>query len=186
MPRSPDLLDTTERIAGLLAEQGVEAMIIGAAAMAAHRYVRHTEDIDLGVNMPVRDLATVAGILRTAGFEVVVREPDGHDPLGGVIDVSGDFGLVQIVNFGERFPAIIDSGLASSTLRTRADGPLRIAPLPHLIGLKLYAGGMKSKADIVELLRNNPSADRDSIRDLCRLYRLRGLEPLIQEADGDS
>jgi hypothetical protein len=44
---------------------------------------------------------------------------------------------------------------------------------------------MKSKADIVELLRCNPSADRDTIRDLCRQYHLRGLEPLIREADGD-
>lgn len=45
MPRPPDLLDTTERIAGLLAEQGIEAMVIGAAAMAAHRYARHPEDL---------------------------------------------------------------------------------------------------------------------------------------------
>jgi hypothetical protein len=50
--------------------------------------------------------------------------------------------------------------------------------------LKLYAGGTKSKADIVELLRRNPAADRDRIRVLCRRYRLRGLEPLIREADG--
>lgn len=47
---------------------------------------------------------------------------------------------------------------------------------------KLYAGGMKSKADIVELLNRNPDADRDEIRMLCQRYRLRGLEPLIQEA----
>ena len=186
MTRPPDLLDTTERIAALLAEQGIQAMVIGAAAMAAHRYVRHTEDIDLGVNVPIRDLATVAGSLRAVGLEAIFREPDGQDPLGGVIDITGDFGLVQIVNFGERFPAIIDSGLATATLRTRPDGPLRIAPLPHLVGLKLYAGGMKSKADIVELLRRNPSADRDAIRDLCRRYRLRGLEPLIREADEGS
>lgn len=76
-------------------------------------------------------------------------------------------------------------GLAEATLSTRATGGLRIIPLPHLIGLKLYAGGMKSKADIVELLRRNPSFDRDTIRSLCRRYRLRGLEPLIREADTD-
>jgi hypothetical protein len=185
MPHPSDLLEATEQIADLLVKQGIEAILIGAAAMAAHRYVRHTEDIDLGVNVAVRDLATVAESLRAEGFEVACQEPDGQDPLGGVIDISGDFGLVQIVNFGERFPAIIDTGLAASTLSTREAGGLRIIPLPHLIGLKLYAGGMKSKADIVELLRCNPSADRDTIRDLCRQYHLRGLEPLIREADGD-
>jgi hypothetical protein len=153
--------------------------------MAAHRYVRHTEDVDLGVSIAVQDLARVASNLQATGYEVVCREPDGQDPLGGVIDVSGNFGLVQVVNFGERFPAIIESGLAEATLRTRVNGSLRIAPLPHLVGLKLYAGRMKSKADIVELLRCNPSADRDVIRDLCRRYRLRGLDPLIQEADAD-
>jgi hypothetical protein len=41
---------------------------------------------------------------------------------------------------------------------------------------------MKSKADIVELLKRNPDADRDEIQLLCRRYRLRGLEPLIREA----
>lgn len=66
MPRPPDLLDTTERIAGLLVGQGIQALVIGAAAKAAHRYVRHTEDIDLGVNVPVPELATVAGSLRAA------------------------------------------------------------------------------------------------------------------------
>ena len=185
MPRPPDLLDATEQIADLLDRQGIHAIVIGAAAMAAHRYVRHTEDVDLGVNIAVRDLPKVAELLQEAAFDVACREPDGQDPLGGVIDVSGDFGLVQIVNFGERFPAIIDTGLAEATLATRATGRLRIIPLPHLIGLKLYAGGMKSKADIVELLRRNPSFDREIIRSLCRRYRLRGLEPLIREADGD-
>lgn len=182
MHRPTDLLETTEQIADLLGKRGIAAVVIG---VAAHWYVRHTEDIDLGVNIAVRDLGAVAAGLRDAGFDVACREPDGQDPLGGMIGVRGDFGLVQIVNFGERFPAIIDAGVAAASLSTREAGPLRVIPLPHLIGLKLYAGGMKSKAHIIELLRYNPSADRDSIRDLCRRYGLRGLEELIREADGD-
>ena len=183
MAHQPDLLEAAERIAEMLVEQGIRAIVIGAAALAAHRYVRHTEDIDLGVNIAVRDFVSLADTLRTAGFDVALWEPDGQDPLGGVIDVSGPFGLVQIVNFGERFPAVIESGLAEATLRMREGGSLRIIPLANLIALKLYAGGMKSKADIVELLRRNPAADRDHIRGMCRQYRLRGLEPLIREAD---
>lgn len=181
---NPDaLLAAAERIASLLADRGIPAVVIGASALAAHRYVRHTEDIDLGVNVAIRDLDSVADWLRKAGYDVAVREPDGQDPLGGVIDVSGPFGLVQIVNFGERFPALIESGFAEATLRVRSEASLRIIPLPHLVALKLYAGGTKSKADIVELLQRNPDADRDGIRTLCRRYRLRGLEPLIREAD---
>lgn len=178
------LLETAESIAAVLAERGIGAVVIGAAALAAHRYVRHTEDIDLGVNIAVRDLPVVAEWLEEAGYAVEVREPDGDDPLGGVIDVTGDFGLVQIVNFGERFPAVIDSAIAEATLCTREGGTLKISPLANLVALKLYAGGMKSKADIVELLRHNPSADRAEIRRTCRQYRLKGLEPLLREADG--
>lgn len=178
------LLEAAERIAAALAESGAEAIVIGAAALAAHRYVRHTEDLDLGVNVAIRDLAALAGRLHAAGFEVMLREPDGQDPLGGVIDVSGPFGLVQIVNFGDRFPAVIEDGLAAATLPMQDRGRLRIIPLPHLIALTLYAGGMKSKADIVEVLRANPAADRDAISWLCRQYRLRGIEPLIRDAAG--
>jgi hypothetical protein len=32
-------------------------------------------------------------------------------------------------------------------------------------------------------LKRNPDADRDEIQMLCRQYRLRGLEPLIREAE---
>ncbi|MFM8494869.1 MAG: hypothetical protein ACKOEM_05005, partial [Planctomycetia bacterium] len=100
MAHQPDLLEAAEQIAAALAEQGIGAIVIGAAALAAHRYVRHTEDIDLGVNIAIRECFSTAATLRTMGFDVELREPDGEDPLGGVIDVSGPFGLVQIVNFG--------------------------------------------------------------------------------------
>jgi hypothetical protein len=117
---NPDaLLAAAERIAARLAGRGIHAVLIGASALAAHRYVRHTEDIDLGVNVAICDLGSVAEGLREAGYQVSVREPDGQDPLGGVIDICGPFGLVQIVNFGERFPAVIDSGHAEATLCVR-------------------------------------------------------------------
>jgi hypothetical protein len=67
----------------------------------------------------------------------VLREPDGQDPLGGVFDVRGPFGLVQIVNYGGRFPAVIDGGLAAADTVIRAGSRLRIVPLPHLVALKL-------------------------------------------------
>ena len=182
MPNHDSLLAAAEQVASLLTDRGINAVVIGAVALAAHRYVRHTEDIDLGVNIAIRDLDAVAAGIRDAGYDVEVREPDGQDPLGGVLDVIDQAGLVQIVNFGERFPAVIDSGHAEATLRVRSGASLRIIPLAHLIALKLYAGGMKSKADIVELLKRNPDADLDEIQMLCRRYRLRGLEPLIREA----
>lgn len=181
-----EVIRAAEEVTGILESRGVEALVIGAVALAAHGYVRFTEDIDLGVNTDLVTLTQVADALRTAGFDVELREPDGQDPLGGVVDVRGPFGLVQIVNYGGRFPAVIDGGLAAADTVVRSGSRLRIVPLPHLVALKLYAGGTKSRADIVELLSRNPDADVAAIRDLCQRWRLRGLDPLIEEAMGES
>ena len=181
----PDgVIQAAEEVCGVLASHGVEAVVIGAIALAAHGYVRFTEDLDLGINVDLGTLRRLAQALRTSGFEVDLREPDGADPLGGVVDVRGAFGLVQIVNFGGRFPAVIDGGVAAADTVIRPGSALRIVPLPHLVALKLYAGGAKSRADIVELLARNPAADLSAIRDLCRGWRLSGLDPLIDEAAG--
>lgn len=180
-----EVIRAAEEVTGILESRGVGALVIGAVALAAHGYVRFTEDLDLGVNTDLGTLNQVADALRTAGFEVELREPDGQDPLGGVVDVRGPFGLIQIVNYGGRFPAVIDGGLAAADTVIRSGSRLRIVPLPHLVALKLYAGGTKSRADIVELLSRNPDADVAVIRDLCRNWRLRGLNPLIDEAMGN-
>ena len=180
-----EVIRAAEEVTGILESRGVEALVIGAVALAAHGYVRFTEDLDLGVNTDLVTLTQVADGLRTVGYDVELREPDGQDPLGGVVDVRGPFGLVQIVNYGGRFPAVIDGGLAAADTVIRSGSRLRIVPLPHLVALKLYAGGTKSRADIVELLSRNPDADVAAIRELCQRWRLRGLDPLIEEAMGE-
>ena len=98
-----------------------------------------------------------------------------------MIDVSGPFGLVQLISFEGRFPAVIRDALEGEDLRIRPGSMLRIMPIPQLVALKLYAGGWKSHADIVELLRRNPEADVDAIRKTCRKYRLRGLAQVLKD-----
>ena len=58
----------------------------------------------------------------------------------------------------------------------------KIVPIPHLIALKLYAGGHKSNADIIELLVRNPDLKLDEVRSVCARYGLGGLEQLITES----
>ena len=99
----------------------------------------------------------------------------------GVNDVGGSFGRVQIVSFSGRFPAVIEDAVRLSTLVVREDSPLKIMPIPLLIALKLYAGGHKSKADIIELLVRNPDLELDEVRSACARYGLGGLEELIVE-----
>lgn len=90
------------------------------------------------------------------------------------------------MNYGGRFPAVIEGGLLAAETIIRPGSRLRIVPLPHLVALKLYAGGAKSRADIVELLSRNPDANMSAIRDLCRAWRMPGFDPLIEEATGGS
>ena len=92
------------------------------------------------------------------------------------------FGRVQIISCAGRFLEVIEDAVRLSTLVVREDSPLKIVPIPHLIALKLYAGGHKSKADIIELLVRNPDLELDEVRSVCARYRLGGLEELITES----
>ncbi len=173
-------IEAAEQVAEMLARHGVEAVVIGAVAMAAHHYIRETRDLDLGVNATLPQLRAVAQELTSRGFTVELREPGYDDPLGGVLDVSGSFGLVQVVSFESTFPAVIRDALAEATLVVRPGSPLRLVPLSHLIVLKLYAGGWKSRADVAELLARNPSLDMEALKALCARYRLtRELESVL-------
>jgi hypothetical protein len=176
------ILRAAEDILRRLREHQVDALVIGAVALAAHRYVRMTEDLDLAVNADVKKLRELTAALRDAGYHAELREPDAEDSLGGVIDVEGDFGLVQIISYAGKFPAVIEDALREAQLTARPGSSLKLVPLPHLIALKLYAGGTKSKADAIELLVRNPELDQEALRELCRTYRLRGLDELLAEA----
>lgn len=174
-------LVAAEQVVAVMQRLGMRAVVIGAIALAAHRYVRYTDDIDLGVDAELGQMRELAAVLAGEGLEVEFHEPDGDDPLGGVLDVSGSFGSVQVINFGERFPTVIHDALAGETRPIREGSELRIVPITQLVALKLYAGGAKSKADIIEMLRRNPEADLDEIRAACARYRLRGLDEVLDE-----
>ena len=175
------LLDAAEQVMQILETHRVDVVVIGAVALAAHHYVRLTHDIDLGVNADMQTLHAITSSLRAAGFNAEFREPDGQDPLGGVIDITGPFGLLQIISFAERFPAVISDALRAATITLRPGSRLKLVPLPQLVALKLYAGGLKSKADVLELLMRNPEADIDEIRGACRRYRVGGLDAILRE-----
>lgn len=185
MDEPESLLAAAETIVEILGRRRVDAVVIGAVALAAYRYVRQTDDLDLGVSADIETMSVVEEDLRAAGYAAEFRKPDGDDPLGGVIDVTGTFGLLQIINYGDRFPAVIEDALQESKLLVRKGSPLRIVPIPQLVALKLYAGGFKSKADIVELLSRNPDVDLEEIRAVCRKYRLNGIDELIDELRGE-
>jgi hypothetical protein len=169
-------LEVADRARALLATKGASCAVIGAAALAAHGYARATSDLDLGTATdPFTTLRWLTDALKKEGLAAALTTPDADDPLGGVVTIRGDdFDQVQIVNFvnplgASRNPgpeAIESAGLAIEGTT------LKVVALAHLIALKLYAGGLKSRVDVIELLRRNPAADLREIRAVCARHAL--------------
>ncbi len=174
---NPDeLLELAEEVARYVRARGARPVIVGGIALAAHNVFRATKDLDLGVATPPPNLALIAEDLCEAGFDVELREPDGNDRLGGLIEVLRDGLRVEVVNYDNSpsrgFPRAIEDGLAALP-----DDGLRAIPLPQLVALEIYAssldaGGYRSRRDVWMLLQNNPSADQAEIWSTCRKYRL--------------
>lgn len=181
--RAARTLAIAERAGKVLESRGLQCALIGAAALAAHRYPRSTEDVDLGT--ATLDLRDAAEALRASGFDPVISEPDADDPLGGVLTLrTPDCDPVQIVNFLNRFAPGRGALGAEAVARAEAvpGTALRVVRLGHLIALKLYAGGPRNRSDVVELLQRNPTADLGELRDICQRHGLeRELDPLIAE-----
>lgn len=181
-------LEVAERVVEILKEHQIDAVVIGAMALAVHNYPRDTEDFDLGIAVKPDRLSALADSLRRQGWTVDLHLPDGSDPLGGVIDVRApDAELVQVVNFENwagGFPAAVRDA-ATRAVELSPGSPLRAADLFSLIALKLYAGGPKSKLDVLELLDRNKPVDLDVLRDRCRKYGLEAqLDAVLALADG--
>ena len=164
-----------ERVAAALLSHGARTALIGAAAAAVHNFVRATEDIDLATFVdPYTTLTFVQRELVAEGFAAKLSEPDAQDALGGVLTVSGeDFDPVQVVNFLNPWGG--GTVLGRDAIDSATPGPIGSVPvvdLAHLIALKLYAGGPKSRNDVAELLERNPAADVAAVARVCDRYAL--------------
>jgi len=182
MTQAPTSLQATLTLASsvvdVLAGHNAQAVIIGAMALAVHRYPRDTVDLDLATAIDPHQLDSIAQELLAKGYDVEVHKADGGDPLGGVIDVRAQGAdLVQVVNFmnppAGGFPRIVADAVATATTLVPGE-PLQVVDLPTLIAFKLYAGGPKSRLDILELLERNAELDLEQLRARCRDYRLEG------------
>lgn len=169
-------LAVAERVAQLVRAEGGHVAVIGAIAMAAHRYPRATRDLDLAsATDPFTTLARVSDACRVEGWETKLITPDGEDPLGGVLTITGaDFRPVQIVNFYNPLRPSRNPGAAAIATAVPAiqGTSLAVVDLAHLIALKLYAGGPRNRADVLELLARNPEGDMSSIEATCARFGL--------------
>lgn len=186
-------LERAERVAATACELGIRTALIGAAALAVHNYVRATADIDLGANVGLDELRALARKLEALGYRVELNAPDDQDHLGGMIRIWEDededgnrVGQLDVVNFFNALrPRRQPGGEAiRDAVELDAHSALRCPRLAHVIALKLDAGSFSDKADVVQLLKRNPDADREQIREVCERFGFGGvLDELFLEAD---
>lgn len=183
-------IKVAERLQALLDTAGARSAVIGAMACAAWNYPRHTRDFDLGcATDPFTVLEKVARTLREAGLAAECRLPDREDPLGGMLVVEGPgFRRVEVVNFYNPLHPRRNPGAQAieGALEGRlAPSKLRLVKLTDLIALKLYAGGPKSRLDVLELLARNPDLDLNELQRACKVAGLeQELERLLGELRG--
>ncbi len=113
--------------------------------------------------------------MQQQGYSARLILPDAEDPLGGVLSVTGeDFDAVQVVNFYNPWAASNNPG--ESSIRAAAacipGYDLPVVDVPHLVSLKLYAGGPRNRNDVLELLERNRDVDRGEIRRVCEQFDL--------------
>ena len=189
----PAPFELAERVAEAARKLGIETALIGASALAAHNYVRGTDDVDLGAAVDPRTaLRALQQALIDLGLHAELTMPDDQDDLGGVLgvweheDADGrPLDLVEVVNFNNPYRPKPNPAKAAIENAVPLDErtKLKYVRLADLVALKLYAGSRKDLADIAEVLAKNPDADFDEIRTVAKPYDATGeLECLIAEA----
>lgn len=185
--------ELAERVAEAARKLDIETALIGASALAAHNYVRGTDDVDLGTAVDPRTaLKSLEQALRDLGLNAELRMPDEEDDLGGVLSVwerededGRPLDLVEVVNFYNPYRPKPNPALAAIKNAVPLDERtnLKYVRLADLVALKLYAGSRKDLADIGEVLAQNPDADVEEIRAVAKPYDRSGeLEHIIAEA----
>lgn len=183
-------LALAEHVADVARRAGCDTALIGAAALAVHRYTRGTEDLDLAVNVdPHTRLTALQQALAAEGLQAELRFAD-DDPLGGVLVVrllanDGEpSAVVEVVNFrnpGRAVPTPAPQAIARA--QALSGSSLRCVTIEDLVAFKLYAGGLSDHADVVQLPARNPEVDATAIRAVALPFdRDAALDSLIEQA----
>lgn len=168
--------ETYRRLRTNLEQAGIEYVVIGALALAAHHFRRATEDVDLCLSKEDLDR------FREKFLGTVYQSVEGFsrrfiDPQTKVtfdLLISGSLAGRTNRNKVIRFPDPSESA--------EIEG-LRTVTLPRLIELKLVTWRFKDWADIVALIRVNHLKEdfADKIDPLVRMAYLECYDQMIEE-----
>jgi predicted nucleotidyltransferase len=161
-----------EEVAAVLTELGVRYALIGGLALAAHKVVRATQDVDLLVDSGHADEIDKA--LLKLGYHCVYRSSEAGNYQRG--DERLDF------LYASRPSA--RNLLSQASERTTGLGPLHVVSAEGLIAFKLQALSNNPRRaqdleDIRALLRSN--RDELDMAEVRRYFTLFGRENLLEE-----
>jgi len=131
------------RLASLLPEPNA---LIGALAVAAHGYIRATDDIDF---VSTAEPKEIQARLAKAGIASKIRR---GDVLEGDIP-SVVYGRADGFRFDVLFPPVPIDWSRTVVLPLSEGSRLRVVDLDALVRLKLRAGGPQDLIDVVHLVR---------------------------------
>ncbi len=166
----------TEALAAF-ADCATQPALIGGLALAAHNYVRATQDIDFLVDF--NDAEQLHTAMLRLGYRCLHRSDDAANY------ARGDEGL----DFLYAHRPISRALLTEAETRDTAWGPLRIVSAEGLIGFKLQAvvnnpARVRDLDDIRHLLRNNRGTlNMDQVRGYFALFQR---EDLLDELLADA
>lgn len=151
---SPGLSPTLVTALGALTDalQGVEFALIGGQAVFLHGYQRFSKDLDIGVIVPVKQ---VAARLLSKGF---IQHSGARftEPSTGV--------TVDVV----KLPRCAIPSVKKPDVHVVGSRSIPVIDLETLLALKVKVGRARDEADVVELLKSGRSPDRKRLVDLLR------------------
>lgn len=150
------------RLASLLPEPSA---LIGALAVAAHGFVRATDDIDFVSSAEPKE---IQARLAKGGIASKIRRGDVLE--GDVPSVV--YGRAEGFHFDVLFPPVPIDWSRTVTLPLTEGSELRVVDLDALVRLKLRAGGPQDLIDVVHLVRIHPDIEERALA-LAEAYGVR-------------
>jgi hypothetical protein len=142
----------------LLHKREIRFVVIGGVAVAAHGYVRGTEDLDLVPDTDPANLERLASALDELESTLPTAKDRRFDPVtdagvirrGGNVTADTSFGGLDVVQRASGVPSY--SQLDADAVETELLGiPVRVCSLARLRGMKEAQGRAQDKADLENL-----------------------------------
>ncbi len=140
--------ETFRRLRTTLEKEGIDYVVIGAVGMAAHKFRRATEDVDVCVR-PADLIRFREKLVGTVYQSVEGRSRRFYDPQTQVTidllisgELAGHRGKNNLIRFPDPSEAVEIEGL-------------RTVPLERFVVLKLVTWRLQDWADVIRLIRAN-------------------------------